>query len=75
MLAHARREGDFAAGRVEVRALDRQGREAWEEAGGTDAWTRAKEIARRILAEHQPEALDPQVDEWIRERFASSLML
>ena len=55
--------------------FDRQGREAWEEAGGTDAWTRAKEIARRILAEHQPEALDPATDAWIRERFASSLVL
>lgn len=49
--------------------FDRQGRERWEETGGTDAWTRAKEIARRILAEHQPEPLDPQVDEWIQERF------
>jgi trimethylamine--corrinoid protein Co-methyltransferase len=55
--------------------FDRQGREMWEEAGATDAWTRAKEIARRILAEHRPELLDPQVDEWIRGRFASSLVL
>ncbi len=55
--------------------FDRQGRERWEEAGGTDAWTRAKEIARRILAEHQPEPLDPQVDAWIRERHADTLIL
>lgn len=55
--------------------FDRQGREIWEQAGGTDAWTRAKEIARRILAEHQPKPLDPGTDAWIRERFASSLVL
>ncbi len=55
--------------------FDRQGREMWEETGGTDAWTRAKEIARRILAEHQPEPLDPQVDAWIRERHADTLIL
>jgi trimethylamine--corrinoid protein Co-methyltransferase len=55
--------------------FDRQGREMWEEAGATDAWARAKEVARRILAEHQPEPLDPAVDAWIRERFASSLSL
>ena len=55
--------------------FDRKGREMWEEAGSTDAWARAKEIARRILAEHRPEPLDPQVDEWIRKRFSSSLVL
>ena len=55
--------------------FDRQGREMWEETGGTDAWTRAKEIARHILAEHQPEPLDPQVDAWIRERHADTLIL
>ena len=55
--------------------FDRQRREIWEQAGGTDAWTRAKEIARRILAEHQPKPLDPGTDAWIRERFAPSLVL
>jgi trimethylamine--corrinoid protein Co-methyltransferase len=54
--------------------FDRRGRELWEEAGATDAWTRAKKAARRILAEHEPEPLDPEVDSWIRERFASSLI-
>ena len=47
----------------------------WEQAGATDTWTRAKEISRLILIEHQPEPLDPQVDEWIRGRFVSSLVL
>lgn len=55
--------------------FDRQGRDMWEEAGATDARTRAQEIARRILAEHEPQPLDPQVDEWVRERFASSLVM
>ncbi len=54
--------------------FDRQGRERWEEAGGSDAWTRAKEIARRILTEHEPDPLDAQVDAWIKERFASLLV-
>ena len=55
--------------------FDRQGRAMWEEAGATDAWARAREIARRILAEHKPEPLDPATDAWIRERYASSLAL
>jgi len=55
--------------------FDRQGREVWEQAGAIDAWARAKEVARRILAEHKPEPLDPATDAWIRERFASSLVL
>ena len=50
-------------------------REMWEQTGGTDAWARAKEVARRILAEHEPEPLNPATDAWIRERFASSLVL
>lgn len=49
--------------------FDRQERELWQQAGSSDAWERAKEITRRILAEHQPEPLNPQVDKWIRERF------
>jgi trimethylamine--corrinoid protein Co-methyltransferase len=55
--------------------FDRKGREIWEQAGASDAWARAKEIARRILAEHKPKPLDPDTDAWIRERFASSLAL
>ena len=69
-LRHMRSEHYFPSA-----VFDRQGRERWEEAGGTDAWTRAKEIARRILAEHEPEPLAPEVDERIRERFADSLIL
>ncbi len=43
--------------------------------GAKDARSRAKEIARRILAEHEPTPINPGVDAWIKERFASSLVL
>ena len=69
-LRHMRTEHYFPSS-----VFDRQGRETWERAGASDAWARAKEIARRILAEHEPEPLDRHVDEWIRERHASSLAL
>jgi len=49
--------------------VDRQGRDMWQEAGALDALERAKQIARDILAEHQPEPLDPDVENWIHERF------
>jgi trimethylamine--corrinoid protein Co-methyltransferase len=69
-LRHMRTEHYFPSA-----VFDRQGREAWEQAGARDAWDRSKEIARRILAEHKPEPLDPDTDSWIRERFASLLVL
>jgi trimethylamine--corrinoid protein Co-methyltransferase len=68
-LRHMRTEHYFPSA-----VFDRQGREMWEQAGATDAWTRAKEIARRILAEHQAEPLASEVDAWIRQRFASALV-
>jgi trimethylamine--corrinoid protein Co-methyltransferase len=49
--------------------VDRQGWEMWQQDGGRDAVERASEIARDILANHQPEPIDPSVDSWIRERF------
>ena len=49
--------------------VDRQGWEMWQQDGGRDAVERASEIARDILASHQPEPIDPSVDSWIRERF------
>lgn len=55
--------------------FDRRGRDQWEQDGATDAWTRAKEAARRILQDHDPEPLDPEVDNWIKERFADTLVL
>lgn len=69
-LRHMRAEHYFPSA-----VFDRQGRDMWEDAGATDAWTRAKEIARRILAEHEPEPLDAEIDAWIKEQFADSLIL
>jgi trimethylamine--corrinoid protein Co-methyltransferase len=55
--------------------INRQSRHGWETDGEKDARSRAKEIARHILAEHEPTLIDPDVDAWIKERFASSLVL
>jgi trimethylamine--corrinoid protein Co-methyltransferase len=52
--------------------VDRQGREGWLETGGLDARERAKRIAREILATHRPEPLDPEVVQWVRDRFEMS---
>ena len=50
--------------------INRQSRHDWEADGAKDARSRAKEIARRILAEHEPTPIDPDVDAWIKGRFA-----
>jgi trimethylamine--corrinoid protein Co-methyltransferase len=55
--------------------INRQSRHDWDVDGAKDARSRAKEIARRILAEYEPTPLDPDVDTWIKEQFASSLVL
>ena len=49
--------------------VDRQGWDMWHQDGALDARERAREIARDILAHHQPEPLDPATESWIRERF------
>jgi trimethylamine---corrinoid protein Co-methyltransferase len=41
--------------------LDRRGREGWEASGSVDAYTAAKEEAKRILDEYQPEPLSSDV--------------
>jgi trimethylamine--corrinoid protein Co-methyltransferase len=48
---------------------DRRRRADWEADGGLDMWERAREKANKILAEHRPNALPPEVDACIRERF------
>lgn len=50
--------------------FDRQKRHLWEQEGGTDAWTRAREVAGRILDDHRAQPIDPEIDAWIRERFS-----
>jgi trimethylamine:corrinoid methyltransferase-like protein len=42
--------------------------------GGSDAWSRAKEAARSILATYEPEPLDREVDAWIKEQFTDTLV-
>ena len=54
--------------------FDRQDRNTWEKAGSIDTWERAKDAARHFLANHTPDPLDPAVDAWIKERFASLLV-
>ena len=54
--------------------FDRQDRMLWEQAGGADAWARAKQVARSILVDHTPKPLDSEIDAWIKERFGSSLI-
>ncbi len=41
--------------------LDRRGREGWEADGSVDAYTAAREEAKRILEEYQPEPLSSDV--------------
>jgi trimethylamine--corrinoid protein Co-methyltransferase len=55
--------------------FDRQDREAWETAGKTDAWERAKVAARMILETHRSKPLDPGVDQEIKARFGARLEL
>ena len=55
--------------------INRQGRDQWEMDGGRDAWSQAKEDARTILATHEAEPIDSEVDAWIKEQFTSTLVL
>jgi trimethylamine--corrinoid protein Co-methyltransferase len=48
---------------------DRDLRERWEEKGGLDTRAQARDIARRLLREHRPKGLPPEVDQEIRKRF------
>ena len=49
--------------------VDRQGWDMWQQDGGRDAVERARQIAQDILANHQPDPIEPAVERWIRERF------
>ena len=49
---------------------DREGREKWESAGGKDTYTRAKEMAKRLLREHTPLPVDPAIVEALRKKYA-----
>jgi len=47
--------------------INRERRERWERAGSRDLWKVAREEARRILKEHQPEPLDREIEEELKK--------
>ncbi len=49
---------------------DRERREKWESDGAKDTYTRAKEVAKKILCEHKPLPVDPTVVEALRKKYA-----
>jgi trimethylamine--corrinoid protein Co-methyltransferase len=53
--------------------FDRRQRQKWAEEGATDTWARAKQIAQRLLGEHRPPPIRPEVDQWIRNRYPLNL--
>ena len=57
------------------RVLDRQGREEWEADGKRDARQRAVSIARELLASHQPQPIDPQVIQKVKQEFSPTLII
>ncbi len=48
---------------------DRDAPRTWAESGAADAWTRARDRARQILATHRPAYLSDAQDQAIRARF------
>jgi trimethylamine--corrinoid protein Co-methyltransferase len=62
---HMRHEHYYPSG-----VIDREIRAAWEANGASDARDRARGVARRLLAEHRAQPLDPKADAWIRQRFS-----
>ncbi|MBC6405128.1 MAG: trimethylamine methyltransferase family protein [Rhodospirillales bacterium] len=48
---------------------DRDSPAVWDEAGAPDLWSRAKEKAREVLANHRPTYIQPAADRQIRDRF------
>lgn len=51
----------------QTKLIDRQVREAWEEAGSPDFYAQAKKEAKRILAEHEVEPLPDDVAQEVRQ--------
>ena len=56
----------------QTKLIDRQVREAWEEAGSPDYYEQAKKEARRILAEHEIEPLPADVAQEVRSIIATA---
>jgi trimethylamine:corrinoid methyltransferase-like protein len=53
--------------------LDRLSADAWVKAGGKDSTTRAKERAKTILQEHQPEPLDGKTSQALEDEMKNIL--
>ena len=72
-------EGHFLGGAHTMAAMerdyfypsiaDRDAPVTWGEKGRPDAWTRARERARAILASHRPDYLEPAAERRIRDEF------
>ena len=72
-------DGHFLGGNHTIAAMerdyfyptlaDRDQPQAWAENGAQDAWGRARERAREILATHRPAYLNPEQDKAIRDQF------
>ncbi|MEM8801616.1 MAG: trimethylamine methyltransferase family protein [Pseudomonadota bacterium] len=72
-------EGHFLGGQHTYAAMerdyfyptlaDRDEPGTWREKGSQDAWSRAKDRVREILATHQPAYLSPEQEKDIRQRF------
>lgn len=72
-------EGHFLGGQHTLEAMerdyfypelaDREDPNSWEVNGRQDAWSRAKEKAKRILDEHRPSYLTSDQDDEIRRKF------
>ena len=65
-LRHMRREISTA------KLIDRKSYSLWEKEGSLDIVQRANKEARRILAEHKPEPLDPEIIEKINRIIADA---
>jgi trimethylamine--corrinoid protein Co-methyltransferase len=55
--------------------FDRKWRKLWEQAGATNAWDRAKDVARRLLSDYEAQALDPEIIRWARQHFGAKLLI
>src|SRR5690606_2315768 len=71
--AHTRANFETAFYRSNI--ADNNSFEQWESEGGRDAYQRANELCRKMLASYEPPAIDPSIDEalkaFIAERKAS----
>jgi len=54
---------------VGITVSDQEKREKWEAEGSKDTFVRAHELAVKLLAEHKPIPIDPQLDKQIRHQF------